>query len=222
MNLNIKHWLKSKVLDEDIESIYSNHEYLIKPTKNNYISLCDIDINIGTYYYSDLRYLLNNLEYNHLNNYMIIINDKKIILPPNTNIFHANYLFDQLATICNNDPFECTEVINDYEEYSLSINIYDETTKERFYEFCYENTYKDPTENYKLYTKPRMTKKPDDIEIIDDLLDDYIKNLWDEVIKKYKNDICRSSILDKIGERDYNKFYELTYELYIKSILDDK
>ena len=47
-----------------------------------------------------------------------------------------------------------------------------------------------------------------------------IRKLWKNVIIPYKQDICRSQILDKLNETDYIKFYEFMIqknETYIKA-----
>ena len=47
-----------------------------------------------------------------------------------------------------------------------------------------------------------------------------IRKLWKYVIVPYKQDICRSQILDKLNETDYIKFYEFMIqknETYIKA-----
>ena len=43
-------------------------------------------------------------------------------------------------------------------------------------------------------------------QIIEDIEKD-IKKLWNNVIMRYKDDLCRSQILDKLDEHSYNDFY---------------
>ena len=155
--------LNSKIDDEMVETVYSEDGeclplYLneIEDSKifNKYYDSNDQDVQANEEIYVSL---LNNLrkddpeELNrdkfllHLDKfverYRSTKNNLDILIPPNTNRYHTNYLFKKLVdySIDNNCIYShIDQKTGDIYPLDL-INV---NFKDAFYEFCYENTYK--------------------------------------------------------------------------------
>ncbi len=160
-------WLNSKVNDCTIKSKYDYHKDTLDPYLKKYEN-----IKIFRNYYkenndtdilnSDQSYLFiineekkHNFEEFKNDEFLLFLDhhveryrsedgekEKQILIPPNTNRYHTNYLFKMLVD-CS-DFFELTTNIYNPKTREIElIPLIDTDFKDIFYEFCYNNTYKD-------------------------------------------------------------------------------
>jgi hypothetical protein len=137
-------WLKRKVNDSLIENIYSEpslpnnyggHHSSAKFSlyyQNNDI---DIDIDIK----NNSQYVDNDLD-GTLSDYIEIYGSKRILLPPNCNQNHANFLFKKL--IDSSIDLTIPIVSNNGDIIEEKLPMIDSSCKDIFYKFCYNNTSK--------------------------------------------------------------------------------
>ena len=137
-------WLDSKVNDNTIEnkskvSDNSLKHYMSKYPKYYYYTEDDIDLNSHNNYLYNLikgmsrEELENDIELLKMNNYM-----DHLLLSPNTNRYHANSLFRQLLDHSINNEFNY--LLNDENKEKMHFNLIDNSLKNSFYKFCYENS----------------------------------------------------------------------------------
>lgn len=126
----MEHWLNSKVNDEQLDK-FTTSEYSLRPYKSHYDKTC--------YYKKNDSDMKANSKYMQLDEENIY-NDH-IFLYPNTNRYHANYLFRKMIDISYDENFNYLFHDEDIQSNSL-FNLMDVEFKESFYEFCYKNTSK--------------------------------------------------------------------------------
>lgn len=154
MNVALKDWLDRAV--DGCESKYSPDEHSLPVPKNG----LPTDMrNIYRYYIADdLRSsdkffinCLNNTDREQLNEdkqlkFLNCVTDrfidrsngniKSVLIPPNTNRYHSNFLFKKLVDRCDDKKMT-------YQVADESFKLVDPNLKEAFYQFCFENTHKD-------------------------------------------------------------------------------
>lgn len=147
MTSNLKKWLDSKVFDNSIRSVYDINDDTIKHYPSHYKKDIYYNFDDDDIHKSDklsLNVIINmsddelesEPELKKLSNYV-----DHILLNPNTNRYHANYLFRQLIDNSYDNEY-------DYNIYNMStkstdlMNLIDKSLKESFYKFCYDNSSK--------------------------------------------------------------------------------
>ena len=159
----VQMWLNSKLLNNYFDSKYKYTKYTIKPYMEEYEKF-----NIFEKYYtnndqdvksSDKFYisLINNMRIinpenivkdrniRHINRAMESYRDGKnsqeinVLIPPNTNRYHTNYLFKKMIDYCDNNDFYFGYVDESMEKF-IQIKLVDTDFKDAFYEFCYDHT----------------------------------------------------------------------------------
>lgn len=66
---------------------------------------------------------------------------KSVLIRPDTNRHHANFLFKRLVDFCDNNDFNYCSLNPSTYEYE-TMNLIDTSFKDSFYKFCYDNTHK--------------------------------------------------------------------------------
>jgi len=158
----IKKWLDLKVEDKMIESKYAMYDWSLNPYLDEYEDLelfyryyneNDQDIKaIDVFYLENLEFMRENgtfydneeLEYldtlieRYIDENGVI--KKRVFIAPNTNRYHANYLFKQIIDNCinNNLVYDFSDEDGNVE----SLLLFDVNMKDKFYKFCYDNTTK--------------------------------------------------------------------------------
>jgi hypothetical protein len=163
-NSATKVWLDSKVNDSSILTKYEQNEDSLPSYFNKSVHLSNFqryyNTNDGDVQASDKFYtsLLKNIretdkdslkedkQLNFLNRITEkyretpgINNENKdidILIPPNTNRHHTNFLFKQLVDYSDNNKFF-------YKIDDKHVRLIDPNLKEAFYQFCYNNTHKE-------------------------------------------------------------------------------
>lgn len=156
-------WLDSKVNDDTITTKYEKSEYSLPRYFNKSVNISrfdryygedDSDIKASDEFYISL---LKNSSVKEINEdtqleFLDKITEKyrgdndtegrEILIPPNTNRHHVNYLFKELVDYSNANNFAYN--IYNYEKDSDEImSLIDTDFKEAFYKFCYDNTHKE-------------------------------------------------------------------------------
>jgi len=145
----LEQWLDSKVNDKTIlikEEINKNSipHYQSQYAKSNYYTNDDTDLKSNNELMFDI---INNTKRNKLDKYLLPLSQymDHILLYPNTNRYHANYLFRKLIDTTKNNNYIYNNEYNEYNEETnnyKSINLIDISLKKAFYKFCYDNTIK--------------------------------------------------------------------------------
>lgn len=136
---NTEKWLDSLVKDSEVIDAYKPYSCRLKTKQtvsdnfNFYYQEDDTDVKKNQQFYLEMfripdttketktiRQLKDNVEY---------YDNREMLLKPNTNRFHANYLFKRLVDYCleNNLNYPTGPMFN--------VGL-----KNDFYKFCYENT----------------------------------------------------------------------------------
>lgn len=145
----IETWLDSKVMDCDISSKYDISEYTLKPYHSHYDKTVyyeddgnDTDIKNNDMVYSAI---INSISINELEDDIELKKISKyndhILLDPNTNRYHSNYLFRQLIDFAYDNKY-AYDIYDSESGITEKFNIMDKSLKSTFYKFCYNNTYK--------------------------------------------------------------------------------
>lgn len=126
----MEHWLNSKVNDKQLDKFAIN-EYSLRPYRSHYDKTC--------YYKKDDSDMEANNHYMQLDT-GTPYNDH-IFLYPNTNRYHANYLFRKMIDVSYDGEFNY--LLHNEDSHATSLfNLMDVEFKEPFYKFCYKNTSK--------------------------------------------------------------------------------
>jgi molybdenum cofactor biosynthesis enzyme MoaA len=158
-------WLNSKINGNEIESIYDVGDHCMpkkkKPYKvqfEEYYDKDDTDIKASAKYIIEIINELkenNELEdndyYNELDFYMERYendendeNDEnnEILIPPSSNRHFANNLLKNMIDYSIDNNFDY-KIQDEETEDIYDMNLFNKYIKDDFYQFCYDNTYKD-------------------------------------------------------------------------------
>nr|QBK88858.1 MAG: hypothetical protein LCMiAC01_05400 [Mimivirus LCMiAC01] len=155
----MKEWLNSKIADPDVEDLYSEdgsclpftHHIIKLRDYNKYYTNKDKDQDQDVLA-SDDSYIQKINEYNknkennknnkhleYLDKRMEIYTNKKIFIPPNSNRYHANYLFKKMIDFSERD-YNYNKDGDGTMYNKIEYILVDKNMKNAFYEFCYEHT----------------------------------------------------------------------------------
>ncbi len=140
-------WLNSKVSDNTLDK-YTIGEYSLRPYYSKYDEQCyyikndsDMEMNDKIQQFGETSETNETNETNETSE-TNIYNDH-IFLYPNTNRYHANYLFRQLVDVSYDNNFNYTVYNKNGKNIEHNyFNLIDVTFKETFYQFCHDNTLK--------------------------------------------------------------------------------
>jgi hypothetical protein len=147
---SLNDWLDRRVLNPDAVNDYNSYELRTENEQPLYPSSVyyldnDEDLQRSDKFYPEMlthldacepEVLNSNKEISSLNQYIHHYSDnKKVLIKPNTNRFHANLLFRKLVDYCG---YHGIIVYNEGKVEPL-IN---KNMKTEFYKFCHENTHK--------------------------------------------------------------------------------
>jgi hypothetical protein len=131
----VQKWLDTKVSDPYIRDKFTVFKYTLPPYfaesdnfKTYYSITDDQDVVACNKHYKNYGF------YKHLDDYT----DHNILIAPNTNRYHVNYLFKQLIDHCSLNSMFVEEEDNRGKIHVLAL--FDKNFKDKFYEFCYNNT----------------------------------------------------------------------------------
>lgn len=146
-------WLTSKLNDPYIKGIYSKPLLPLiysgkykEGTFYKYYNDNDIDIRNTDPLGKFIKYIIDNCpseidkNMNKLANVLEIYDDKIILLPPNSNQSHTNYLFKRLLDESENFEYNVPLISKTGKIINRSFPMIDKSFKNKFYKFCYDNS----------------------------------------------------------------------------------
>ena len=165
MNISLQNWLDSKVSDSTIKDKYEVNDYNLPPHSNSssryknihtfqkyYDGIDDQDVEASDSFYTGLLETMRDtnpkdirkdpqLKFLDSINEVYKQDDHKlsVLIPPNSNRHHTNYLFKQLVDCSdyNNMNYVISDSKNTQDIPYIDVNI-----KDAFYKFCQDNTLK--------------------------------------------------------------------------------
>lgn len=143
MQSKLDQWLDSKV-DDNITSKYDLNEHTLSPyyshyAKNAYYTENDTDMKNCDQYHTNLFQTFNDEvidadpNLTKMSEYM-----DHLYICPNSNRYHANYLFRMLVDYSNDNNFDY-KIYNENTGKKENVNLMDVSLKKSFYEFCFKN-----------------------------------------------------------------------------------
>lgn len=157
--MNLQNWLDSKVTDSEVADkyspmscilpVHSAYQLRYQPASSysRYYTEDDQDIKAHDSFYSDLidgsdpRDVLSDPTLKHLNSVTQRYGrhtTRSVLIPPNTNRYHANYLFRQMVDLGFSNSLNYSVLGKDGA--SMTIPFVTPEFKSAFYEFCKKHT----------------------------------------------------------------------------------
>lgn len=151
----VNRWLDRKIDDDKVESVYDVGDHCMSKFKKPY------KVRFDEYYYQDdtdmkssatntievineLKRndeLVDNDYYYRLDFYVERYDNEQILILPSSNRHFANELLKRLIDYSIDNKFNY-KIYDEETEEIYEMNLMDSSIKDLFYQFCYENTYK--------------------------------------------------------------------------------
>ena len=114
---------------KDFNKYYKPNDIEIKKSRNNLISIIETKEENGNIN-SDMEYIDSCMEQ---------YGDTKILIPPNTNLYHAKYLLKSMVDCAHTNDYKYT-YFNGTDNTTIRFDLIDKNIKNAFYRFCYKHT----------------------------------------------------------------------------------
>lgn len=148
----MEHWLQQRIKDEMGNRIYKNvlpnYYYGKRPKEefNKYYAKDDIDVQNTNQLVHLTKYIVkndpDNIDEDTKELYEVLesYDDQDILITPNTNQSHANYIYKLIIDKSEQMAYDVPNVKQNGEISFVKIPIVSTGFKEKFYQYCFNNT----------------------------------------------------------------------------------